>query len=262
MSGKNVKKKSWRRANPNTGLVIAIVVVLVLLLAVAAAAWLLTGDVQPSQSQPGSTPAAAQATEPKVQLGSVQRVGIPLRDGLELLDVGSYTGAFVEDGSDEVVSCVLMLKVVNNGEDAIEYARITMQVGDETAEFSVSTLLPGASVVLLEKNRMAYSDTFDYSAAEVVCDAVAVFKEPLSLQEDKLQIQILDGAINVTNISGADIPGKIRIAYKNAAQDVYYGGITYQITLEDGLKDGEIRQLMASHFSDTGSRIMFVTIAE
>ena len=87
-----------------------------------------------------------------------------------------------------------------------------------------------------------------------------MFSEPLSLQEDKLQLQVLDGALNVVNISGADIEGDIVIYYKNAASDLLYGGITYRVRIEGGMKADEIKQIMASHFSDSGSRIMFVTV--
>jgi len=52
------------------------------------------------------------------------------------------------------------------------------------------------------------------------------------------------------------------VYYKNAAQDIYYGGITYRITIEGGLKAGEIRQTMTKHASDTGSKIMFVTTSQ
>jgi len=48
--------------------------------------------------------------------------------------------------------------------------------------------------------------------------------------------------------------------YKNAAADLYYGGITYRVRIEGGIKAGEIKQLMAGHFSETGSKIMFVTV--
>ena len=72
----------------------------------------------------------------------------------------------------------------------------------------------------------------------------------------------MDGAVNVTNISGEDIEGNIVVYYKNAAKDLYYGGITYRITIEGGLKADEIRQVMTNHASDTGSRIMFVTIGQ
>ena len=97
---------------------------------------------------------------------------------------------------------------------------------------------------------------------QVTSENVAFFSEEPTLQEEKLKFQIMDGAINVTNISGEDIGGNIVVYYKNAAQNLYYGGITYRITIEGGLKADEIRQVMTNHASDTGSEIMFVTIAQ
>ena len=91
---------------------------------------------------------------------------------------------------------------------------------------------------------------------------IAYFQEPLNAMEDDLKIGIVDGAINVTNISGEDIPGAITVYYKNAAADIYYGGITYRIQVQGGLKADEIRQVMTNHASDTGSKILFVTISE
>ena len=90
----------------------------------------------------------------------------------------------------------------------------------------------------------------------------AALQDGVLLYPDQLKLQILDGAVNVTNISGKDIAGDIVIYYKNSAADLYYGGITYRVRIEGGLKAGEIRQIMASHFSDTGSKIMFVTIGQ
>ena len=197
-----------------------------------------------------------------VQIQQSEKIGVKLGNGLEILDVGGYTGAYVEDGTDEIVSGILMLKVINNGTSTVEYASITMEVNGKTAEFAVSTLKPGATVVLLEKNRMVYDKNANYLDGELACENLSVFREPLNLYEDKIAVQVLDGAINVTNISQEDIPGRISIYYKNAAAGVYYGGITYRVTLENGLKAGEIRQMTAKHFSDTGSEIMFLTIAE
>jgi len=39
-----------------------------------------------------------------------------------------------------------------------------------------------------------------------------------------------------------------------------YGGITYRITIQGGLKAGQVRQIMTRHFITDVSRIMFVTI--
>ena len=179
-------------------------------------------------------------------------------NGLEITDLGKYTGVFMEDGSDEVVSGVLMMVVRNNGENAIQYAEITVPTSRGDAFFTLSTLPAGESCVLLEQNRMAWSTEEAYDTATAA--NVAFFTEALSLHEDLLQVQVLDGAINVTNVSEADISGDVVIYYKNAAEDLYYGGITYRVRLEGGMKAGEIKQIMASHFSDTGSKIMFVTV--
>ena len=79
---------------------------------------------------------------------------------------------------------------------------------------------------------------------------------------DTVKLQVFDGVINATNISDKDIDGEIVIYYKNAASDLFYGGITYRIQIQDGLKADEIRQVMTQHASDTGSKIMFVTVSQ
>lgn len=188
-----------------------------------------------------------------------QEISINLGTGMCITHVGKYTGLYMEDGSDEIVSGVMMIAVTNEGENDIQYAEISLPVGDRTAYFTLSTLPAGATVILLEQNRLAYEPGI-YNTA--IAENVVVFSEPLDLCEDRLKIQILDGAINVSNISGGDIPEDIVIYYKNSAEDVYYGGITYRIRLEGGLKAGEIKQIMASHFFESGSSIMFITYGD
>jgi hypothetical protein len=50
------------------------------------------------------------------------------------------------------------------------------------------------------------------------------------------------------------------IYYKNYTQGLYYGGITYRVRVPGGIQADEVKQLTASHFSSTGSRVMFVTV--
>lgn len=264
MSRKNnnknhAKRRAWTLA-----------AVLACLAAVCAAlCWLLT-DPQPKPdqgTQPTVTtpetesvtaPAGNQETRP-VHIEDVVEAGIDLGKGLWITDVGKYTGVYMEDGSDEIVSGVMMIAVTNVGAEDIQYAEITMPVGDQTARFLLTTLPVDSTVILLEQTRMAYVPG-EYT--EAAASSVAFFQTPLSLCEDRLEIQVLDGAINITNISGSDIAGDIVIYYKNSAADVYYGGITYRVRLEGGMKAGEIRQIMASHFSASGSAIVFVTCGE
>ena len=256
------KKKS------NKGLVIALVLATVLLVALVAV--MLLGrpagekapDANEFQTAEETSALDALDNEQPKDTVPVMENAVNLGYGLFVTDTGSYTGMYMEDGTDEIVSGVLMLVVKNTGEQDIQYAQISMPIGEETAAFTLTTLPVGESVVLLETNRMQWQQDVDYSAILPKIENIAYFQEPVSTQEDKLKIGIVDGAINVTNISGEDIGGNIVVYYKNAAKDLYYGGITYRITIEGGLKADEIRQVMTNHASDTGSKIMFVTIGQ
>ena len=244
--------------------------VIIALLAVILAASLLIWwalDYAEGLEEPAvPTVPAAEATEPaettplveKIELDTVEFSPVTLDHGLQITDIGKYTGVYMEDGSNEVVSGVLMIVVKNTGEQDIQYAQITLPTDSGEAEFTLSTLPVGESCVLLEQTRLEYVGNEAAFLAEAF--NVAVFSEPMSLQEDKLQLQVLDGALNVINISGEDITGDVVIYYKNAAADVYYGGITYRVRIEGGIKADEIKQIMASHFSDSGSKVMFVTV--
>ena len=211
-------------------------------------------ETRPTDSEQSNEP--AKGTQESAS--HLEKADINLGNGLFITDIGGYTGVYMEDGSDELVSGVLMLVVNNTGDSAVQYAEIELSAGNQAGLFTLSTLPAGESVVLLEKNRMIFDDTANYSTA--VMKNVVMFTETLSLMEDKLKLQVLDGAINVTNTSEKNISGDIVIYYKNSAADLYYGGITYRVRIEGGLAAGEIRQVMGNHLSQTGSAIMFVTI--
>lgn len=209
-----------------------------------------------SNGDHGENPDTQQATRP-VKIETTEDVNINLGYGMYITDVAKYTGIYMEDGTDEIVSGVLMIVVKNSGDTDVQLAEIELPVGKKTAYFKLTTLPAGESIVLLETNRMAYVDV-DYTTA--IAQNVVLFQEPLSLCEDKIKIQILDGALNITNISGTDMTGDMVVYYKNASSDMLYGGITYRVTISGGIKAGETKQLAGSHFSGTGSRVMWVTI--
>lgn len=248
MSNKKTKRTGDR-------LVLAVAVLLALLLTAAVIALVAgtrqgrAGDI-PTQT----TGAAAETTRP-IQIQVPEEVSIDLGQGLRITDVGSYAGVYMEDGSDDIVSDVMMLLVTNESDRDLQYARITLTAGERTREFSVSTLPAGERALLLEEGRMPYVRE-DYSAQ--VHDVV-FFQEPLSLQEDRLALSGLDGAINVTNISGGPIEDDIVIYYKNRSADLYYGGITYRARIQGGLADGEIKQVMTGHFDPEDCQVLFVT---
>lgn len=247
---KNTNKKNGK-AEPSwiwlLAAAISIFAVVVLLV------WLVAGregGVNPEK------PSVTQQTTYPVKIENPEKVNINLGYGMEIVDVAKYTGVYMEDGTNEVVSGLLMIVVKNTGDQDVQFAEIEMPVEDQLAYFKMSTLPAGESMVLLEQNRMAYVDT-DYTTA--ISKNVVLFGEPMSLCADKLKLQEKDGVINVTNISGADITGDIIIYYKNSSNDMLYGGVTYRTVIPGGMRKDEIKQIQAKHYTTSGSRIMFVT---
>ena len=206
-------------------------------------------ETEPVQTVPTQTLPTVVETQPAISLDY----------GLQITDHGSYTGVYMEDGSNEIVSDVMMLVVQNNGEADIQLAELTVLCGGETYRFKLTNLAVGKRAVLLDLDRKRAEGG---TPEAVELDSVALFQEPMELHEDAIEIGGLEGMLNVKNISDTDISGDIHIYYKSAAQDIYYGGITFRVRIQGGLKAGELRQIPAGHFDPKGCEIIQVTIYE
>jgi hypothetical protein len=182
-----------------------------------------------------------------------------LSEGLEIDYMGPYAGIYMEDGTDEVVSNMMMLILKNTSDSDLQLARVVLHYGDFDALFETTNLPAGQSVVLLERNRHEYvSEAF--VSAEL--QNVLFFSEPMSLMEDKFSISGGNGYLDVTNISDTDITGEVFVYYKNSATDLLYGGITYRVRLSGGISAGETVRVMTSHYHPDRCTILMVSCSE
>ncbi len=181
---------------------------------------------------------------------------IELDFGLTITDSGKYTGLYMEDGSNEVLSDVMMVIVQNNGDRDIQLAEFTAEADGETYRFQLTNLAVGARAVLLDLDRKPSGGAVTSAAME----NTALFELPMALCADVIKVSGMDGMVNVQNISGEDITGDIFVYYKYAAQDIFYGGITFRVRVEGGLRAGEIRQIPAGHYTAEGCTIVQVTV--
>ena len=68
--------------------------------------------------------------------------------------VGSYTGNYLEDGSDEPIEKVAAIIISNTSDKMLQVGDITFKVNDkENATFRVTNLLPHTSALVLESNK-------------------------------------------------------------------------------------------------------------
>ncbi len=255
MSEKNEKKFTWDAYS-----ILWACAVVCLIAAVAVVIWQFLPE-KPQRPQAETTvPVASEPvftesliTEPL----PTEPQGLDVGDGILVEEVLSYSGIFLEDRTDEVVENVLAIRVKNTGDKYVQTMDIVLSDGETQARFSLSTLFPGETIIVPEQGRMAFDGAPEFTAA--TAEAVALFDTDPGMCEDRLQVQCLSGVMNITNISGEDIPGDIFIYYKNYADGVYYGGITYRVRISGGMKAGEIRQGSAAHFDPDTSRVVFVT---
>ena len=232
---------------------------LTLLIAAAVGIVLLMSACRPAApvSKPPQTTALADQTltAPSVQMEIRQFQSINLGYGLSITDVGSYTGMYMEDGSDEIVSGVMMIVVSNEGDEDIQLADIELSQNGEIYSFRLTNLAAGARAVVLERERREHPEGEPQSA---ILKETVIFSEPVGLCEDRIGISGMDGMLNIQNVSDTDIDGDVYVYYKYAADDLFYGGITFRVRVEGGLDAGEIRQIPAGHYSPSGCAIIHV----
>lgn len=189
----------------------------------------------------------------------VEEVSIELSDpALTIESVGSYTGNYVEDGSDEPIKNVASIIITNHSDKMLQVGDITFRVNDkETVKFRVTNLLPGASALVLEADKKKYKAKHDYSYGEVV----NAYLDKPDLMKKKFEIVGENGKLTLKNKTD-DTYKKIYIYYKYVQSGgAYMGGITYRVPFENVEANKSVTSV-ANHFNANTSRIIDVQIAE
>ena len=153
------------------------------------------------------------------------------------------------------MSDVCAVTVRNNAGKTVQYAHLTVTIGETAYEFDVTTLPPDAEVQLLELTRRPMPESTDGYTALVTM--YAAFNAEPGMNADALEITTQDTAITVKNISDKDM-GQVYVYYKVAYGELYLGGITYRVSV-NGLAAGQSTTCYAGHYSTEYSKLMFAT---
>lgn len=171
---------------------------------------------------------------------------------LYCLEVSTYSGPFVEDGSEEEVENVAAIIVENRSEQFLDRAMITYVFGDKVAQFELTGLPSGARAVVLEKNRLTLTGKEEYTL--INCDSS--FKSDAVTQSGSLKAYSSGNVLKLENTSKETYRNTC-VYYKKVNSDgMFLGGITYMLSF-DTMNPGDVKEKASAHFTDDCEIVRF-----
>lgn len=184
-------------------------------------------------------------------------LSVDLGDGIVLTGITSVDGAFVEDGSDDKLEGILAVTVKNTAERTLQYGTLVLP-GADGAQFTVTTLAPGRTALLLETSRAKYTDGIAADGAHMTQSAF--FTTEPTLNSDRIELSCTDGEIHIKNVSGERLDATVVLYYKNVRGDMFYGGITYRVSADVGIDAGKSVSVSAPHCTSGATEAVFAGI--
>lgn len=162
-----------------------------------------------------------------------------------------FSGQFVEDGKDELVSNVAAILVTNTSNQFLDLATINFVIDGKEAVFRVSGLPAGRSAWVLEANRMTATNDSKFTYVSMVTG----FRENVISSSDKISITCSGNMLTAKNTTNQTLQN-VFVYYRVLHTDGnYFGGITYVVDFGD-LAPGASAEKLAGHFSAENSRIV------
>ncbi len=175
---------------------------------------------------------------------------------LTVLERGTYSGVFTEDGSDRTVEKIPCLLIHNTTDQYLDYGVINAMIGEKNCRFVVTGIPGGSATWVMEETgqTMEAHETFTY-----IDQSVSQLRD--LPKEERVQIRFLNGEIQATNLSDVAF-SEIRIYYKRLHSDGnYLGGITYTTKGQD-LQPGQTITLTAGHSTESDCAVVRVDCVE
>ncbi len=185
---------------------------------------------------------------------------VTLHSDIIIEDGYLYSGEFPEDGSFSQKENVLALKIANNSDKDLRLIRIIVTTNKKEMLFEATTLTAKSKMTVFEKNAQTLEE--NEKITDIKSENRVDFDSYVSKKSESIELMTANGIFNVKNISGDDIGSDIFVYYKKIDENGdYFGGITFR-SKAAGLKNGELKQIPASHFDIHDSKVIFVDYQE
>lgn len=196
-------------------------------LAILAAAGGIVGwSFMPGRSivqQADGTPQPTQQTEASVQTDCLSFPYTLPESGLVIEEVLSYSGTYVEDGSDDPVENVTGLMLYNPGKRMVRFGALALECNGKQLYFFVYCLPPGSRCLVLEKNRQPYMQE-----GVTECRELSVRWDYQELYGDQIHYMGFGENLTVVNLSQKQ-QRHVTLWYKHydCEAECYLGGVAH-----------------------------------
>lgn len=178
--------------------------------------------------------------------------------GLYVVQMGNFSGRYVEDASDVQLENICAVVVENRTEKTIQLLQFKVTSDDHVYDFRLTTLPPGERAIVQDMNKASFVPSEAIMTADV--DLCVFFETEPSLYEDVFAISGTENGLELRNLTDKDIAGPIYVYYKTRTADGYFGGITYRLTIP-GLAAKGTYSAAVNHFWPGSSQVMFIAYA-
>jgi hypothetical protein len=169
------------------------------------------------------------------------------KDELVCSKLSTYSGEFVEDGSNIPVENVASILVTNKSDKFLDLATIEYIIDGKTATFVATGLPAGKSAWVLEKNKMTITGPGNYKHV----DDTTSYKDGVVSKTDKITLIAEGNMLTAMNNTDEKLEG-VFVYYKTKHTDGnYLGGITYMVTYGDIEPGGKVTKLAGHYDSKT-----------
>ena len=169
------------------------------------------------------------------------------KDELVCSKLSTYSGEYVEDGSNVPVENVASILVTNKSDKFLDLATIEYVIDGKAATFVVTGLPAGKSAWVLEDNKLTITGPGNYKEVDITPS----YKEGVVSKTDKITLIAEGNMLTAINNTDEKLEG-VFVYYKTKHTDGnYLGGITYMVTYGDIEPGGKVTKLAGHYDSKT-----------
>ena len=221
-------------------------------------------ETDPPETQPPETEAPPTETSPPAVIKPKPSAPKPTQPPIEEDEIASgditcedfalFSGQYVEDGRDELVTNVAAILVKNKSDRFLDFATLSFDIDGKTATFIVTGLPAGRSAWVMEATRMTatHDSTFTY------LECVSSFRDDVIVKTDKVTITADGNMLTAANNSQQTM-NNVCVYYRTVHSDGnFFGGITYVVDFGT-LEPGQSAETLAGHYDGSKTEIVRIS---